>query len=72
MGYCEENSVRRRKMNLGLESESRLILMRLSKEFSDFSWVGLKVKKESKLSARLVWVSFYETEDSGSKKWVLF
>ena len=71
MGYCEEDSVRRRKMNLGLESESGPVLMRLSKEFSDFSWVGLKVKKESKLSARLVWVSFYETDDSGSKKWVL-
>ena len=43
---CEESSVRRRRMYPGLESESRPILMRLSKEFSDFSWVGLKVKKE--------------------------
>lgn len=46
MGDCEENSVRRGKMNLGLESKSRPILMRLSGEFSDFSWAGLKVKKE--------------------------
>ena len=29
----EESSVRRRKMNPGLESESRPILMRLSKNF---------------------------------------
>lgn len=33
---------------------------------------GSQGEERTKLSARLVWVSFYETEDSGSKKRVLF
>lgn len=72
MGYREESSVRRRKMNLGLESESRPILTRLSKEFSDFSWVGLKVKKESKLSARLVWYLFMKLKIPGARSGCCF